>query len=764
MQVDNQPPITGPGAIAHALSKINLDGLQEQHRQLIRAGAKSKRTKSVHALNVIEGLKRNGMTADKLLIQHVPVIPPAFRPFSVVGNTFVPGDANELYRDLFQYRDMHDESMSVLGDAGSSQSKLDLYDTVKALYGYGEPIAPKTKQRGVSGFLQQITGNNPKYCYDKETEILTRKNGWVLFKELPRDTEVGTINPQSLCFEWQQPEHYFDGTYDGEMVRLRSGIRKATSERMDLLVTPDHRMWSRVRRKGFINVINNTELERGWAAESAVSMLNSGQRRHIMIAAKDYTAGHREVPAAFEDWPAETFAAWLGWWIAEGSAHECGSILSIFQSSSNSAYCDEINLLFDGIAQIEKTSCYTYNVKINNSTITHWNILNCKDKVDWIRDNVGLGSDKKRIPLLCKDWNTSLLKEMLNAYLSGDGNKRCTAVQRNGGQTHKFRSKLTDVHTGFTTTSKGLFDDLMEIGFKLGLCIRQSKGPAHYVTLPSHHMPVYVGAITGRWACQTESNNKKELEYYKGTIHCCSVPNGLLVVRRNGAAVVSGNSYFQRKLISKPQDSVSRGTIAVDPELSLDEIGVPLDMAWVMYAPYIQRRLVQHGMSATSAITNIRDRTDYARKALDKEVLERPVIYSRAPSWHKFNVLSGRPKLIEGNTIAINPLVTTGLNADFDGDAMNLHVPSQQEAVKEAWDKLMPSKMLFSIRNPDQVVPIPKQELILGLYAANRRQGKNTHTFDNDEDALKAIRSGAVGLSDDVQIKERQTPGYKPLQ
>ena len=143
MQVDNQPPITGPGAIAHALSKINLDGLQEQHRQLIRAGAKSKRTKSVHALNVIEGLKRNGMTADKLLIQHVPVIPPAFRPFSVVGNTFVPGDANELYRDLFQYRDMHDESMSVLGDAGSSQSKLDLYDTVKALYGYGEPIAPK---------------------------------------------------------------------------------------------------------------------------------------------------------------------------------------------------------------------------------------------------------------------------------------------------------------------------------------------------------------------------------------------------------------------------------------------------------------------------------------------------------------------------------------------------------------------------------------------------------------------------------------------
>ena len=375
--MQNNIPLTGPEAIQYALSKINLDGLREKHLQLIRSGAKSKRTKSVQALNAIEGLKRNDLTPDKLLVKNVPVVPPAFRPFSVVGNTFVPGDANELYRDLFQYRDMHNETEAILGMTGSSQAKLDLYDTVKALYGYGTPIAPKTKQRGVAGFLTQVTGTNPKY------------------------------------------------------------------------------------------------------------------------------------------------------------------------------------------------------------------------------------------------------------------------------------------------------------------------------------------------------------------------------------------SFFQRKLISKPQDSVSRGTIAVDPDLSLDEIGVPLSMAWTMYAPYIQRRLVQNGMKPSSALQNIKDKTDYARKILEREVNERPVIYSRAPSWHKFNVLAGRPKLIEGNTIAINPLVTTGLNADFDGDAMNLHVPSQPEAVAEAWEKLMPSKMLFSIRNQDQVVPIPKQELILGLYTANRRDSKAKHVFNNEEDALKAIRTGSISLSDDVEIRAK---------
>ena len=375
--MQNNVPLTGPAAIQHALSKINLDGLREKHLQIIKSGAKSKRTKSVQALNAIEGLQRNNLTPDKLLVQNVPVIPPAFRPFSVVGNTFVPGDANELYSDLFQYKDMHNETEAILGAKGAAQSKLDLYDTVKALYGYGTPIAPKTKQRGVAGFLTQVTGSNPKY------------------------------------------------------------------------------------------------------------------------------------------------------------------------------------------------------------------------------------------------------------------------------------------------------------------------------------------------------------------------------------------SYFQRKLISKPQDSVSRGTIAVDPELSLDEIGVPLSMAWTMYAPYIQRRLVQNGMSAVSALQNIKDRTDYARKALDKEVTERPVIYSRAPSWHKFNVLAGRPQLIEGNTIAINPLVTTGLNADFDGDAMNLHVPSQPDAVDEAWKKLMPSKMLFSIRDQNQVVPIPKQELVLGLYTANRRDSKAKHVFNTEEEALKAIRTGGISLSDEVEIRAK---------
>jgi DNA-directed RNA polymerase subunit beta' len=367
-------PLTGPKALMHALSKFNIDEEEARHREMISSGPKSKRNKSVQALNVIEGLRRNKITPDQLMIKNVPVIPPAFRPFTIAGDQFVPGDANELYRDLFHYRDLYSQSRDLFGETGSKEAALDLYDTAKALYGYGDSIAPKTKQRGVSGFLKQITGTSPKF------------------------------------------------------------------------------------------------------------------------------------------------------------------------------------------------------------------------------------------------------------------------------------------------------------------------------------------------------------------------------------------SFFQRKMVSKNLDSVARGTIAIDPNLSLDQIGIPKNMAWKMYAPHVQRRLVHTGMKPGDALLHIRDQTSMAERALQREVDERPVIYSRAPSWHKFNVIAGRPQLVDGDTIMVNPLICAGMNADFDGDNMNLHVPAMPESVKEANDKLLPSKMLFSIRDYEQVMPKPSQEMILGLYTANRRPSKRSFRFGSQAEALAAIKKGDVDLSDDVQI------------
>jgi len=210
--------------------------------------------------------------------------------------------------------------------------------------------------------------------------------------------------------------------------------------------------------------------------------------------------------------------------------------------------------------------------------------------------------------------------------------------------------------------------------------------------------------------------------------------------------------YFQRKLLSKPVDSSGRGVIGVNPDLDLDEIGIPKEMGWKLYAPYIQRRLVRSGMSPSLAVTAIRDKTPEAEHAMNLESKDRPVIYSRAPAWHKFNVTSGYPKFIEGNTIMINPLVTSGHNADFDGDAMNVQVPSLSEAVTDAKEKLLPSRMLFSIKKRGDVVPKPAHEFVLGLYTAQKRPATRQAQVPDEATALKAIKAGQISLDDDIII------------
>jgi len=96
--------------------------------------------------------------------------------------------------------------------------------------------------------------------------------------------------------------------------------------------------------------------------------------------------------------------------------------------------------------------------------------------------------------------------------------------------------------------------------------------------------------------------------------------------------------------------------------------------------------------------------------------------------------------------------VTDGLNADFDGDTINVHVPSQTKAVKEAYDKLMPDKMLFSDRFRDKVVPNVKHEQVLGLYEAGNTPASKVHNFSSEKEAEEAIKRGDVELHDEVMI------------
>ena len=148
---------TGPEAIRQALATVSLDDLTAEAKELLATGKKTKRSHAVKLLNIAEGMRRTDTRPDELMITRVPVIPPVYRPYATQGGTFIAGDANELYQDLFKMRKVYNQEKETFG-APLPDTTESLRKSIRALYGYDDPVEPKTKERGVVGYMHHLTG------------------------------------------------------------------------------------------------------------------------------------------------------------------------------------------------------------------------------------------------------------------------------------------------------------------------------------------------------------------------------------------------------------------------------------------------------------------------------------------------------------------------------------------------------------------------------------------------------------------------------
>jgi len=211
---------------------------------------------------------------------------------------------------------------------------------------------------------------------------------------------------------------------------------------------------------------------------------------------------------------------------------------------------------------------------------------------------------------------------------------------------------------------------------------------------------------------------------------------------------------FQRRVLSSSVDEVGRATITINPELNMDQVGLPEPKAWVIYRPFVMRRLVRRGMPALQAAKEVANQSKMAKDAMLEEIEERPVIINRAPVLHRYGFMAAWPKLVKGETLHVPPSVVKGFNADFDGDAMNYHVPATDSAVKDAVEKMMPSRNLRAVRNFG-VQYTPQNEFLMGLYLASKADNKNEHkVFANKKAVLDAWKRGELDVGDRIVTKD----------
>lgn len=213
--------------------------------------------------------------------------------------------------------------------------------------------------------------------------------------------------------------------------------------------------------------------------------------------------------------------------------------------------------------------------------------------------------------------------------------------------------------------------------------------------------------------------------------------------------------FFQKKLMKRRQELSMRSTIIPEPAMHLDYVGIPRSAAMELYKPFVIRELKKVGRSPLEARKDLKEETPAAWKALEKALDSRPVLLKRDPALHKFSIMAFKPKLVDGKAIRIHPLVTSGFNADFDGDTMSAFLPLTDDAVRES-QKMFPSNNLFSSTNGG-IMYAPSQEALLGLHLLSKWGEDTGKKFPNFDQLKKEYDKGSIKMTDVVSVNGKST-------
>ena len=213
---------------------------------------------------------------------------------------------------------------------------------------------------------------------------------------------------------------------------------------------------------------------------------------------------------------------------------------------------------------------------------------------------------------------------------------------------------------------------------------------------------------------------------------------------------------FRQNLLGKRVDYSGRSVIVVGPDLKMYQCGIPKEMALELFKPHVINGLVNKELANNikAAKKMIENKDEKVWDVVEEVIKEHPVMLNRAPTLHRLGIQAFEPKLISGKAIRLHPLVTTGFNADFDGDQMAVHVPLSEEAKTEARLLMLGANNILSPKDGSPIVT-PSQDMILGnYYITMEKDGLEGEgrIFKNSNEALMAYQRREITLHTRIAI------------
>ena len=224
---------------------------------------------------------------------------------------------------------------------------------------------------------------------------------------------------------------------------------------------------------------------------------------------------------------------------------------------------------------------------------------------------------------------------------------------------------------------------------------------------------------------------------------------------------------FRGSLSGKRVNFSARTVISPDPEIEIDEVGVPKDIAKELT---INVNVTERNLEAIRETLKRGSKhpgANYVRRSDDKKVkvtetnhellaeelgvgwkVERHlqdgdiVLFNRQPSLHRLSIMAHYVRVMPGRTFRLNPTVCPPYNADYDGDEMNMHVLQTEEARAEAKILMAVKRNIMSPRFGRPIIG-GIHDYITGLFILTR--GEKRFEKEKAQDMLNRINFHDLG-------------------
>jgi DNA-directed RNA polymerase beta subunit len=338
-----------------------------------------------------------------------------------------------------------------------------------------------------------------KFCYSPDHDVLTSK-GWVGIADVKLEDEVATLSEKGTI-EYNHPTEIFEYDHDGEMVEV-------DTNQVSLCVTPNHKMYIR-KRFGDYQLVEAQELDNIHVhyKKNGIWEPQNGGLKHFTLpqmwyensknTATLYTEKHLDI---------DSWLTFFGIWIAEGCARNHEVNVDIHKQRVK-------DVLFPALDKMG----FSYKISKHGDRV-----FIAYRQLTMYMTPLSVGAINKSLPDWVWDLNETQCRLLLHSMCLGDGHMNGNTVM-------------------YDTSSIKLKDDTMRLVFHCGWAANA------YIRYPKGRHQIIKGAdsVTNAdaWritvvktqlepAVNKHIKNQQKFIPYNGKVHCFTVPNHIIYVRR----------------------------------------------------------------------------------------------------------------------------------------------------------------------------------------------------------------------------------------